>query len=131
MFVRIVTRANNSNKSSILSRKRSFMLPAGNGWSSYGGYPSGSSLTIQLVENEGWMCVEIILWAYSKERNGAGVLLKSPEGNLIPLSYKLEFDSTNNNVEDESLVLGLQATRYLKIECLTVFWKFLTDCETY
>lgn len=45
--------------------------------------------------------------AYSKEGNGAGVLLKSPEGNLIPFSYKLEFNTKYNIIEYEELVLGL------------------------
>lgn len=62
--------------------------------------------------------------AYSKEGNGAGVLPKSPDGNLIPLSYKLEFDATNNIVEYEVMVLGEQVSRDLQIACLIVFGDF-------
>lgn len=49
--------------------------------------------------------------AYSKEGNGDGVLVLSPKGHIIPFSYKLNFDSTNNITEYEALVLGLQAAK--------------------
>lgn len=52
--------------------------------------------------------------AYCNEGNGVKVLLRSPEGNFIPLSYKLEFDTTNNIAEYEALALGLQDARDLK-----------------
>lgn len=42
-----------------------------------------------------------------KEGNGAGVLLVSPQGSLIPLSFKLEFEENNNMAEYESFILGL------------------------
>lgn len=34
--------------------------------------------------------------ANSKEENGVGVLLVSPKGSFIPLSFKMEFEATNN-----------------------------------
>jgi ribonuclease HI len=37
------------------------------------------------------------------------------------LSYKLEFEATNNVVEYEALVLGLEAARKMKITKLAVF----------
>jgi len=52
--------------------------------------------------------------AYSREGNGVNVLLVSPEGSLIPLSFKLEFEATNV-VEYEALLLGLQSARNLNI----------------
>lgn len=52
------------------------------------------------------------------------MLLKSLEGNLIHLSYKLEFNAMNNIDRYEALVLGLQVSRDLKIECLMVFGYF-------
>lgn len=58
--------------------------------------------------------------ANSKEGNGAGVLLVSPKGNLIALSFKLEFEETNNVAEYEAFLLGLQTTRNMNIECLNV-----------
>jgi len=59
--------------------------------------------------------------AYSRKGNVVGVLLVSPKGSLIPLSFKLEFEATNNVVEYEALLLGLQAAINLNIGCLTVF----------
>ena len=49
------------------------------------------------------------------------MLLVSRGSNLVPLSFKLEFEATNNVVEYEVLLLGLQAAKNLNIGCLTVF----------
>jgi ribonuclease HI len=57
----------------------------------------------------------------SREGVGAGVVFISPTQETIPLSYKLEFETTNNVVEYEALVLGLRATKDMKIEELVVF----------
>jgi len=43
----------------------------------------------QVVHNSIWKLV--FNGAYSKEENGAGVLLLSPRGEMVPLSYILEF----------------------------------------
>jgi ribonuclease HI len=59
--------------------------------------------------------------AYSKEGVGAGVVLISPKKEEIHLSYKLEFEATNNVVEYEALILGLEATRKMQITELVVF----------
>lgn len=74
---------------------------------------------------------------YSMEANGTGVLLLSLEGNLIPLSFKLEFEATHNVVEYEALLLWLQATKNLNIGCLNVFGdsklvvkKIKNQCQT-
>jgi len=58
--------------------------------------------------------------ANSKEGNGAGVLLVSLEDSLIPLSFKWEFEVTNNVVEYEAFLLGLQKSKNMNIECLTM-----------
>jgi len=57
----------------------------------------------------------------SKEGNGARVLLVSLEGGLIPLSFKLEFEATNNVVEYEEFLLGLKMAKNMNIECLMVY----------
>lgn len=46
------------------------------------------------------------------------------KGETIPLSYKFEFDTTNNVTEYEALILFLQATKNLKIDNLLVFGYF-------
>ena len=53
--------------------------------------------------------------ANSYEGNGAGVLLVSPEGSLIPLSFKVDFEETNNVVEYEALLLGLKMEKNMNI----------------
>jgi ribonuclease HI len=54
---------------------------------------------------------------------GAGILLISPSGKLFPFSFRLQFetDSTNNVCEYEALVLGLEASRKMKIVNLIVY----------
>ncbi|KAH9327573.1 hypothetical protein KI387_007751, partial [Taxus chinensis] len=42
---------------------------------------------------------------------GAGAVLISPEEEIIPLSFKLQFFNTNNTTEYESLLLGMQAAK--------------------
>jgi ribonuclease HI len=57
----------------------------------------------------------------SKEGYGVGILLISPTKEVITLSYKLEFETTNNIDEYEALVLGLRAAKDMAIDCLAVF----------
>ena len=52
---------------------------------------------------------------------GAGVVFKSPSQETISLSYKLEFEVTNNVVEYEALVLGLRAAKEMGIREMAVF----------
>jgi ribonuclease HI len=59
--------------------------------------------------------------AYSKEGVGARVIFVSPTQETISLSYKLEFKTTNNVAEYETLVLGLRAAKDIGIEELLVF----------
>jgi ribonuclease HI len=59
--------------------------------------------------------------ASSKEGVGAGVVFVSPSQETISLSYKLEFETTNNVAEYEALVLGLRVAKDMGIEELSVF----------
>jgi ribonuclease HI len=59
--------------------------------------------------------------ASSKEGVGAGVIFVSPTQETISLSYKLEFETTNNVAEYEALVLGLREAKDMGIEELSVF----------
>ena len=52
---------------------------------------------------------------------GAGVIFISPYQETISLSYKMEFETTNNVAEYEALVLGMRAAKELGIEELSVF----------
>jgi ribonuclease HI len=53
--------------------------------------------------------------ASSKEGAGAGVVFVSPAQETISLSYKLEFETTNNVAEYEALVSRLRASRDMGI----------------
>jgi ribonuclease HI len=52
---------------------------------------------------------------------GAGVVFISPCQETIPLSYKLEFEITNNVAEYEALVLGMRAAKEMGIKEMVVF----------
>jgi ribonuclease HI len=52
---------------------------------------------------------------------GAGAVFKSPSQETISLSYKLEFEVTNNVAEYEALVLGLRAAKEMGIKEIAVF----------
>jgi hypothetical protein len=54
--------------------------------------------------------------ASSREGAGSGVVFVSPDQETISLSYKLEFEATNNVAEYEALVLGLRAVREMGIQ---------------
>jgi ribonuclease HI len=56
-----------------------------------------------------------------KEGVGVGVVFISPTQEIISLSYKLEFETTNNVAEYEALVLGLRDAKDMRIEEITVF----------
>jgi ribonuclease HI len=59
--------------------------------------------------------------ASSRECAGAGVVFVSPVQETISLSYKLEFENTNNVEEYEALVLGLRAAKDMGIKEISVF----------
>jgi ribonuclease HI len=59
--------------------------------------------------------------ASSSEGVGVGVVFVSPCQETISLSYKLEFETTNNVVEYEALVLGLRVAKEMGIEEVVVF----------
>ena len=52
---------------------------------------------------------------------GVGAVLISPKGNHCPFTAKLSFDCTNNVVEYETCVLGLQTAIEKKIKSLKVY----------
>jgi ribonuclease HI len=59
--------------------------------------------------------------ASSREGVGAGVVLVSLVQEIISLSFKLEFETTNNVAEYEALILGLRDTKDMGIEEISVF----------
>jgi hypothetical protein len=59
--------------------------------------------------------------ACTKESAGAGVVLISPSNKTSHLSFKLDFKVTNNIVEYEALLLGLNVAKEMDIKRLHVF----------
>ncbi|XP_059072874.1 uncharacterized protein LOC131873707 [Cryptomeria japonica] len=59
-------------------------------------------------------------WSCSSSGLGVGVVLIPPHGKVIPYSFKLEFQNTNNTVEYEALLLGLAEEKRLQIKMLEV-----------
>jgi len=59
--------------------------------------------------------------ASSKDSVSDGLVFISPSQEVISLSFKLEFETTNKISKYEALVLGLRAARDMKIEELSIF----------
>jgi ribonuclease HI len=76
---------------------------------------------VNLVEEVDDLWKMLFDGACSKEGVGAGIILISPTKKEIHLSHKLEFKATYNVVECEALILGLEATRKMKITKMVVF----------
>jgi ribonuclease HI len=77
-------------------------------------------LVIPVEEVDG-ICKLFFDGACSKEGVGAGIVLISPTIFFFQLSYKLEFEATNNVVEYEALILGPKETRKMQITKMVVF----------
>ena len=59
--------------------------------------------------------------SFTQKGSGAGVLFVTPQGDLIPKSYKISFPCTNNIAEYEGLVTGLRQAIKWNIKNLLVF----------
>jgi hypothetical protein len=59
--------------------------------------------------------------ASSVEGAGAGVVFISPCQEIISLSYKLEFETTNNVAEYEALILGMRSAKEMGIKEIAIF----------
>ena len=73
------------------------------------------------------MDIELGAWkiyfdgAVNQYGNGIGVLLITPEGSHIPLAVELNFEATNNMVEYEACIAGMEALRELVVKEVEVF----------
>ncbi|XP_074300640.1 uncharacterized protein LOC141631935 [Silene latifolia] len=59
--------------------------------------------------------------ALNQRGTGVGLVLRSPQGDLIVQAVCYEFKATNNEAEYEALILGLQLALNLKVKCLQVY----------
>ena len=71
--------------------------------------------------------IDIQIWmmyfdgAINSKGTGIGVILISPEGEMIPMTKRLEFKVTNNQAEYEAYIFGLKALRNVEAEEVTVY----------
>ena len=59
--------------------------------------------------------------SFNKQAGGAGVILHSPEGDRIECMICLDFPTTNNEVEYETLIAGLDLARAARAKNLVVY----------
>lgn len=69
---------------------------------------------------EGWWSLHFDGSA-GREGAGAGIWITSPGDESKFLSYKLNFDCTNNMVEYESLILGLEVLKRMNAQKISIF----------
>ena len=53
--------------------------------------------------------------------NGIGILLITPKGSQIPLAIELNFEATNNMIEYDTCIVGMEFLRELGIKEAKVF----------
>jgi len=56
----------------------------------------------------------------TKKVGGADVVLISPEGEILKYAIRLQFPTTNNEVEYEALLTGLSLARVLEAKTLII-----------
>ncbi|XP_074314552.1 uncharacterized protein LOC141649771 [Silene latifolia] len=76
---------------------------------------------LNLEEDKGEQVWELhVDGASNAKGGGVGLVLKSPQGDLIFQAVRCEFKATNNEAEYEALILGLKLALDLKIKHLQV-----------
>ena len=59
--------------------------------------------------------------ASNTKGTGLGIMLKSPQGDIVPQAISCEFNATNNEAEYEALIMGLQLAQDLHIKDIQVY----------
>ncbi|KAK1432046.1 hypothetical protein QVD17_08935 [Tagetes erecta] len=80
-----------------------------------------ADLEVQQLEEDKGLWVLHIDGASNVRGTGLGILLKSPQGDIIPQSISCEFQATNNEAEYEALISGLHLAKDRGIRYLQVF----------
>ena len=53
--------------------------------------------------------------------SGAGLILVSPEGHQMHCAFRFGFKASNNEVEYEALIVGLNLAKEMKVESLEIY----------
>ena len=82
----------------------------------------------EFINVEGQGAEEVLQWSIhtdrssNKQAGGAGVILYSLEGDRIECMVRLDFPTTNNEVEYEALIAGLDLARATRAENLVIYY---------
>ena len=71
------------------------------------------------IEIQGWRMY--FDGAVNNKGAGIGIILITPEGEMIPMVKRLEFEFTNNQAEYEACIFGLEALRNVGAKEVTVY----------
>ena len=71
------------------------------------------------IEIQGWRMY--FDGAVNSRGAGVGVILITPDGEMIPMAKKLDFEVTNNQAKYEACTFGLEALRNVGAENVTVY----------
>ena len=74
---------------------------------------------LRAIEVQGWRMY--FDGAVNSKGVGVGVILITPEGEMIPMAKRLEFEVTNNQTEYEACIFRLEALRSAGAEEVTVY----------
>ncbi|KAK1441334.1 hypothetical protein QVD17_07181 [Tagetes erecta] len=80
-----------------------------------------ADLEVQQLEEDKGLWILHTDGASNVRGTGLGILLKSPQGDIIPQSISCEFQATNNEAEYEALIAGLHLAKDMGIRYLQVF----------
>jgi ribonuclease HI len=78
-----------------------------------------NSLFIDQEKREGYWGLDFD-GAHSRIGSSAGIVLRSPNNETTLFPYRLEFDCTNNIIEYEALIIGINLAIDMKIKTLHV-----------
>lgn len=81
----------------------------------------GESITTLSLDESPYQMTLFFDGSKCQRGGGASVILILLDGESMPLSFKLDFDYTNNIAKYEALVLGLQAAYSLDVKLINIF----------
>jgi ribonuclease HI len=90
----------------------------------YSMFSNEDNTTLEQIDLENGMWYMHFDGSCSNEGNRAGIILYSPVGKIHKFSYRLEFACTNNVIEFEALLIGIENAYNLGCGHLTVFGDF-------
>ncbi|XP_075663052.1 uncharacterized protein LOC142632556 [Castanea sativa] len=64
--------------------------------------------------------LDVFTWSHEDVLGGIGIILKSPEEDKLKYAIRLQYQTTNNEVEYEALLKGLELAKSLRAESVVV-----------